>query len=133
MVDRASMTRNEWRDWVGMGPRDDMEEVLLLENYLPVDRLGDQKKLVDAAEESPVLEDNGAGGGADANQLAKQSLNGAQISSLLEIVQAVANGTLGYDSAITIITTAFPINEETAKKIIGDPDKLVKTMGGDEQ
>ena len=133
MVDRASMTRNEWRDWVGMGPRDDMEEVLLLENYLPVDRLGDQKKLVDAAEESPVLEDNGAGGGADANQLAKQSLNGAQISSLLEIVQAVANGTLGYDSAITIITTSFPINEETAKKIIGDPDKLVKTMGGDEQ
>jgi len=45
MVDRAAMTRNEWRDWVGMGPRDDMEEVMLLENYLPVDRLKDQKKL----------------------------------------------------------------------------------------
>jgi HK97 family phage portal protein len=46
MVDRAAMTRNEWRDWVGMGPRDDMEEVVLLENYLPIDRLGDQKKLI---------------------------------------------------------------------------------------
>lgn len=46
MVDRAAMTRNEWRDWVGMGPRDDMEEIVLLENYLPIDRLGDQKKLI---------------------------------------------------------------------------------------
>lgn len=46
MVDRAAMTRNEWRDWVGMSPREDMEEVLLLENYLPIDRLGDQKKLI---------------------------------------------------------------------------------------
>lgn len=45
MVDRAAMTRNEWRDWVGMGPRADMEEIVLLENYLPIDRLGDQKKL----------------------------------------------------------------------------------------
>lgn len=45
MVDRGAMTRNEWRDWVGIGPRDDMEEILMLENYLPVDKLGDQKKL----------------------------------------------------------------------------------------
>ncbi len=45
MVERAAMTRNEWRDWVGMGPREDMEDVIVLENYLPVDRLGDQKKL----------------------------------------------------------------------------------------
>ncbi len=45
MVDRAAMSRNEWRDWVGMSPRDDMEEIVLLENYLPIVRLGDQKKL----------------------------------------------------------------------------------------
>lgn len=47
MVDRAAMTRNEWRDWVGMGPREDMEDIVLLENYLPIDRLGDQKKLTE--------------------------------------------------------------------------------------
>ena len=46
MVDRAAMTRNEWRDWIGVSPRDDMEEIVLLENYLPQDRLGDQKKLI---------------------------------------------------------------------------------------
>lgn len=45
MVDRMAMTRNEWRDWVGLSPREDMEELLALENYIPADRLGDQKKL----------------------------------------------------------------------------------------
>lgn len=45
MVDRMAMRRNEWRDWIGMPPDDDMEELLALENYLPADRLGDQKKL----------------------------------------------------------------------------------------
>lgn len=45
MVDRAAMTRNEWRDWIGMGPREDMEKILMLENYLPIDKLGQQKKL----------------------------------------------------------------------------------------
>ena len=46
MVDRMAMTRNEWRDWVGLPPREGMDEVLALENYIPVDRLGDQKKLL---------------------------------------------------------------------------------------
>ena len=46
MVDRMAMTRNEWRDMIGMSPREDMEELLGLENYLPVDKLGDQKKLL---------------------------------------------------------------------------------------
>ncbi|MNH78581.1 Phage portal protein [compost metagenome] len=45
MVDRIAMSRNEWRDWVGLGPRDDMKELLALENFIPSDKLGDQKKL----------------------------------------------------------------------------------------
>lgn len=45
MVDRMAMRRNEWRDWVGMAPDDEMEELLALENYVPADRLGDQNKL----------------------------------------------------------------------------------------
>lgn len=45
MVDRVSMTRNEWRDWIGLSPRDDMNELITLENYIPADRIGDQKKL----------------------------------------------------------------------------------------
>lgn len=45
LVDRMAMRRNEWRDWLGLSPDEDMEDLLALENYIPVDRLGDQKKL----------------------------------------------------------------------------------------
>ena len=45
MVDRAAMRRNELRDWLGLPPDPEMDEIYLLENYLPSDRLGDQKKL----------------------------------------------------------------------------------------
>lgn len=46
MVDHAAMRRNEWRDWMGLPPDPDMDEIVILENYLPIDRLGDQKKLI---------------------------------------------------------------------------------------
>jgi HK97 family phage portal protein len=59
MVDRIAMDRNEWRDWMGMSPREDMKELLALENYIPADKLGEQKKLV---EEIDVKEE---GGGAN--------------------------------------------------------------------
>ena len=45
MVDRMAMRRNEWRDWMGLPPDEEMDELLALENYIPADRLGDQKKL----------------------------------------------------------------------------------------
>lgn len=46
MVDRMALRRNEWRGWLNLPPDADMDELLALENYLPVDRLGDQGKLV---------------------------------------------------------------------------------------
>lgn len=45
MVDRMALRRNEWRDWMGLSPDDEMDELLALENFIPADRLGDQKKL----------------------------------------------------------------------------------------
>ncbi|NLV87609.1 MAG: phage portal protein, partial [Clostridiales bacterium] len=45
LVDRTALSRNELRDWISMSPRDDMEDLIILENYLPIDRIGDQKKL----------------------------------------------------------------------------------------
>lgn len=45
MVDRMALRRNEWRDWLGFPPDADMDEILALENFLPADKLGDQKKL----------------------------------------------------------------------------------------
>ena len=45
MVDRMALRRNEWRDWIGLPPDEDMDELLALENYIPANRLGDQAKL----------------------------------------------------------------------------------------
>ena len=53
MIDRMAMRRNEWRDWLGMPPDPEMEELLALENYIPANRLGDQKKLNGGADEDP--------------------------------------------------------------------------------
>lgn len=52
MVDRMALRRNEWRGWLNLPPDSDMNELLALENYLPVDRLGDQGKLVQNGGES---------------------------------------------------------------------------------
>lgn len=46
LLDRLTMSRNEARDWIGLEPREDMEELLALENYVPATMLGKQKKLV---------------------------------------------------------------------------------------
>lgn len=45
MVDRMALTRNEWRGWLNLPPDPDMDELLALENYIPADKLGAQKKL----------------------------------------------------------------------------------------
>lgn len=38
-------TGNEVRDKIGMTPMDGLDQLVLLENYIPLDRIGDQKKL----------------------------------------------------------------------------------------
>lgn len=50
MTDRLAMRRNEWRELMGFPPDDEMDELIALENYIPADRLGDQKKLNDGVE-----------------------------------------------------------------------------------
>lgn len=62
--------------------------------------------------------------GEDAEQLAIAkdiALNGAQVTSLVQIARSVSMGELDRESAIEIITAAFPFDQAKAEQIIGDP------------
>jgi HK97 family phage portal protein len=68
--------------------------------------------------------------GEDAEQLAVAkdiALNGAQVTSLVQIARSVALGELDRTSAVEIITAAFPFDKEKAEQIIGDAGSVPMT------
>lgn len=50
LSDKGIVTGNEVRDIIGMSPVDGLDTLRILENYIPADKIGDQKKLVQEGE-----------------------------------------------------------------------------------
>ena len=56
------------------------------------------------------------------------ALNGAQISSLIEIINSVKSDVLTYESAVALIIYSFPFDESQAKEILGEKEDAAEPV-----
>lgn len=76
----------------------------------------------------PLTGEDPATTGADVQ---KSALNGAQVTSLVELVSQVATGNIPRDSAVNIIMLAFKVGEDEANKALGSAGQGFKPTNPD--
>lgn len=57
-------------------------------------------------------------------------LNGAQVTSLVTLLQAVGQGFVSKDSAEAVVAASFPVTEEQARAIVGTTGDTIQPRGG---
>ena len=132
-LSRCAIMINEWRMQMGFDPVEGGDAFVVPSGSMivPRDELLTSFVLSGVAETSEQDADNAPQQASQVPQdldmearevqTAKEvSLNGAQIASLVDIVQAVNSGELSRESAIEIITSAFPFDTAKASAILGD-------------
>lgn len=86
----------------------------------PAEQKEDVPKQTDE-EPKPTGKKTGAAEVADEDKSIQQiSLNGAQLDSLIQIVQLVVAGNFPYNSAVALLTSAFPFDKPTAETLLNN-------------
>ena len=91
-------------------------------NKVLADAFSDEAATSDVETDAPdTVADTDTGTPVGDVEIAKQALNGAQVSAVLEIVQKFKMGEIEKSSAIELLTSSFPISKESATIIVGEP------------
>lgn len=104
VIDTGLVRKNQILEAVGLPPLPDEEGDQF---YVPT------QQAYSPDQRDPMLPD------APVEDRQKQALNGAQVASMLEVVQQVSQGLLPRNTGIEIIVSAFPISRPAAEQIMG--------------
>ena len=126
IMDIMDMSRAEAEEYISKIDEDDMG----LMSSLPIEKTQEidlPKAAIELNEEVEEVKELGAAQG----QIEVEKdlvLNGAQVTSMIGVVEKVAAGELPRSSGIVILKTAFGLTEERALEIMGESGKKFKTL-----
>jgi HK97 family phage portal protein len=138
MADTSNdLTINERRELKGYDPIDGGDQILitgamipLTEASLTADDLNEQPKLGDTMGEA--VSDQQVITPSPTENVQSQALNGAQMSSMQQVLQAVADGVLPAESAMWLLMISIPsLTQDAASQLVKPAEGFVQTVQAD--